>query len=654
MREPNLSIRNILMLTIGALSLLVAMFTLQETLQQWNRLERIQELRQAMVLGDQLFDATESLSVERDVTFLALDSSGPATAADLKGDVAESRREAGDKIAAVLPSLGKYPFPELVPALQQITEDGKKLQELRAAVDKNLALPFKQRDAAIADRWFHDMTDMLTATRAVWIDFMGHFGDIDANVTLQIRLKYFLGGITEYAGQERALIGRLLVHNREPRPAEQADLLRWQGKVDFSWEVNDLIAAQAGLYPAIEPAFKDARSHYSNLYDMMHEMFFLPGVKQRLPYPISVGFWLELATEATDSLYTLKNAALDATQVYINGMRERAVNGIGIRLLVLLASLGLCFYSFRIVTSRVLKPIQELVDALLITSEGKNVVSLPVPYDRQDEIGKLARVLRSFQKTMVDIKRYNRDLERSNRELNDFAYIASHDLKEPLRGIHNHSRFLLEDNREKLDKDSLKRIDRLLYLSQRIERLVSDLLYFSRLGRQELAEQPTDLNAVVHDVESTLKEFLEQAHAKIRIDGVLPTVICDGPRVAEVFRNLVVNGVKYNDNAAKTIDVGYIPAMRVAGRDRTDVFYVRDNGRGIARQFHDEIFRIFRRLEKPGPGSDGTGVGLTFVKKIIERHDGMIWLDSEPGKGTTFYFTLHEEDGGKSDRKEVA
>jgi PAS domain S-box-containing protein len=246
---------------------------------------------------------------------------------------------------------------------------------------------------------------------------------------------------------------------------------------------------------------------------------------------------------------------------------------------------------------------------------------------------------------------YTRALERSNKELDDFAYIASHDLKEPLRGIHNHSRFLLEDNAEKLEKESVDRLDRLVYLSQRMERLVNDLLYFSRLGRQELAIQPADINEVIHDVESTLDVFLSERKAKILVPNKLPSVVCDKTKVTELFRNLITNAIKYNDKPEKSVEIGWFAQHKSAdGEAMRNVFYVRDDGRGIAREFHTEIFRIFKRLQGGKEKEEGTGVGLTFVKKIVERHGGRIWLESEPGHGTTFYFTLeathHERDHG--------
>lgn len=241
-----------------------------------------------------------------------------------------------------------------------------------------------------------------------------------------------------------------------------------------------------------------------------------------------------------------------------------------------------------------------------------------------------------------NIKKYTQDLERSNKELDDFAYIASHDLKEPLRGVHNHALFLLEDNQGKLDSESVGRLNRLIYLSQRLERLINDLLYYSRIGRQELAIQSADINEVIHDVEQTLDIFKEDKNINITISEKLPAIICDKTRVTEVFRNLITNAIKYNDSEIKNIEIGFLRnAKDKNGNQVENVFYVKDNGRGIAKEFYDEIFRIFKRLQSPkNKEEDGTGVGLTFVKKIIERHGGKIWLESGKDLGTTFYFFI--------------
>lgn len=232
-------------------------------------------------------------------------------------------------------------------------------------------------------------------------------------------------------------------------------------------------------------------------------------------------------------------------------------------------------------------------------------------------------------------------LERSNKELDDFAYIASHDLKEPLRGLHNHARFLLEDNNDKLDDDSVRRLHRLVALSQRMERLVNDLLYFSRLGRQELAVHAVDLNAMVHDIEGTLEHFMAEQGARIVLPRPLPTVICDVTRVSELFRNLITNAVKYNDKTDKWVEIGVEEGKSSPSGDlQRQVFYVKDNGCGIAPEFHQDVFRIFKRLKSGDGHADGTGVGLTFVKKIVERHGGEIWIESTPGEGASFFFTL--------------
>ncbi|MEX2490676.1 MAG: PAS domain S-box protein, partial [Nitrospirales bacterium] len=178
------------------------------------------------------------------------------------------------------------------------------------------------------------------------------------------------------------------------------------------------------------------------------------------------------------------------------------------------------------------------------------------------------------------------ELNRSNQELDDFAYIAAHDLKEPLRGISNYSAILLEDYGSKLDEEARHKCETLLRLSRRMEELIDSLHYFSRAGRTELAKRPTDLQHVLDDVLDSIDFGLKDCGVDIRIPRSLPTVTCDSVRTVEIFRNLITNAMKYNDKDEKWIEIGYIEADEEAAAidsktSRSPVFYVRDNGIGI-------------------------------------------------------------------------
>jgi two-component system sensor kinase FixL len=175
-----------------------------------------------------------------------------------------------------------------------------------------------------------------------------------------------------------------------------------------------------------------------------------------------------------------------------------------------------------------------------------------------------------------------------------------------------------------------------------MEQLVNDRLYFAHLGRQELAIQPTDLDAVIRDIEMMSETTLKERNVTMVVPRPLPQISCDKTRITEMSRNLIINAAKYNDNDVKRIEVGYLPTLATTRGLETDVFYVRDNGIGIAEEFYEDIFRIFKRLNSEDDDKKGTGVGLTFVRKIVERHGGRIWLDSSPGEGTTFYFTIEQ------------
>ncbi len=239
----------------------------------------------------------------------------------------------------------------------------------------------------------------------------------------------------------------------------------------------------------------------------------------------------------------------------------------------------------------------------------------------------------------LELQQRNEELNQSNKELDDFAYIASHDLKEPLRGIHNFSSFLLEDYAAKLDDEGRSKLETLMRLTRRMETLIDSLLQFSRLGRVDLAIDRVDLNEIVAEILDSLAISLKEEGVEARVPRRLPVVRADRVRVGEIFYNLIVNAMKYNDKPEKWIEIGWRE-----NPDGPPVFYVRDNGIGIPEKHHDAVFRIFKRLHGRDKYGGGTGAGLTIVRKIVERHHGRIWLESSAGEGTTFYFTLQEGD----------
>lgn len=252
-------------------------------------------------------------------------------------------------------------------------------------------------------------------------------------------------------------------------------------------------------------------------------------------------------------------------------------------------------------------------------------------------------VLSIVLRRVAELAQRNAELERSNVELDAFAYIASHDLKEPLRGLHNYAHFLIEDYGDKLDSEGQAKLQTLIRLTQRMETLIDTLLHYSRIGRVDLVIQQADLNVVLREVLDRLAMSIEQQQVQLRIPRPLPTIQYDAVSLGEVFYNLILNAIKYNTKPEKWVEIGY---QEVAPHNSADAsgalytFYVRDNGIGIQEKHFETIFRIFERLHVRDQFGGGTGAGLTIAKKIVERHGGRIWLESTLTVGTTFFFTI--------------
>lgn len=184
--------------------------------------------------------------------------------------------------------------------------------------------------------------------------------------------------------------------------------------------------------------------------------------------------------------------------------------------------------------------------------------SLPWKQSEIDAASELRNAIISIVLRKEDeLSKLNVELSRSNSEQDSFAYIASHDLKEPLRGIHNYSSFLIEDYADKLDEEKVSKLKTLVRLTQRMEDLIDSLLYFSRVGQVDVSVEETDLNELVSPILEILKPRIEQAKVHIRIPRPLPTIRCDRVRVGEVFNNLITNAIKYSDKPKKWIDIGF-------------------------------------------------------------------------------------------------
>ena len=226
------------------------------------------------------------------------------------------------------------------------------------------------------------------------------------------------------------------------------------------------------------------------------------------------------------------------------------------------------------------------------------------------------------------------ELARSNADLQQFAYVASHDLQEPLRMVASYTQLLARRYRGRLDADADDFIAYAVDGANRMQALIQDLLAYSRVGTRGKEFGPTDLNAVVDQVVGDLQSAVAEADAVISRDD-LPTIFADQTQLGQVFQNLIFNAIKFVGDESPRVHVG------VEHRGSEWLFFVRDNGIGIDAKYADRIFVIFQRLHGIGK-FQGTGIGLAICKKIVERHGGRIWVESVPGHGSTFYFTIPE------------
>jgi light-regulated signal transduction histidine kinase (bacteriophytochrome) len=230
------------------------------------------------------------------------------------------------------------------------------------------------------------------------------------------------------------------------------------------------------------------------------------------------------------------------------------------------------------------------------------------------------------------------ELKRSNEELQQFAYVASHDLQEPLRMVSSYVQLLEKRYKDRLDPDAHDFINYAVSGARRMQNLINDLLSYSRVGTRGKPFQLVDCSEVLYAATSNLEVAIRENEAVIEHDD-LPQVMGDEGQLIQVFQNIIGNAVKFHGKEP--------PHIRVCAELQGDewVFSIKDNGIGIDPQFFERIFLVFQRLN--GNEYPGTGIGLSIARKIVQRHGGRMWPESQPGEGSTFYFTVPRREQGE-------
>jgi len=308
--------------------------------------------------------------------------------------------------------------------------------------------------------------------------------------------------------------------------------------------------------------------------------------------------------------------------------------------LVMAVSLLVAYLLSATLQGTISRPILALSETAKSVSD-RSDYSVRAPKLGGDELGLLTDAFNQMLSRIEDQDRARghliTELEHSNRELEQFAYVASHDLQEPLRMVSSYTELLERRYGDKLDDKAREFIGYAVDGAVRMQRLINDLLEFSRVSTRGKALQPVDVTRVLGTVRANLSVAIQDAGALVTNDD-LPTVMADETQLVQLLQNLIGNAIKFRGRERPHVHVG-------AQATATEwVFAVRDNGIGIAPEYFERIFVIFQRLHARDE-YPGTGIGLAVCRRILDRHGGRIWVESEPGRGSTFYFALPTRNG---------
>jgi signal transduction histidine kinase/CheY-like chemotaxis protein len=639
MQPFRFSIRTLLLVVIGILNVLIAAplgYMAYKSLINYNKSERVQEV--ASTIGH-LYAAKKHISLERASSYSIL-SVPSASYEALKENLTTSRQTGDNAFEKAFERLAQDPSPTYAQSLKKVKESRGSLEMLRRKLDAAMMQSAPRKNAELSNQLFEATTQVVADVNQLIEDCTRPTAPYNPVLTRQLRLMRMVWEISEYAGQEYAILGHLIAESKYPDSKEYESLTFLRHRIDYGMDLAHIAAANSDDKDIL-PYMEEAETHYLVTFSQVEELFQEPAHRRPgVTYPIRVEMWLEMASQAVDSLHGMAGAIVDFHNRRASGFKNDARESIIFTVLLFLSALALSFYTWWLITNRVIKPVNSMIDAL--HRETRRVLPDLPPTQAQDEIAKLAEVLDVFQENSRQLVRERDKAEAASVAKSEFLANMSHEIRTPMNVVVGISNILSRTS--PLTEKQLGFIKTLQVSAESLLTLINDLLDFSKIETHnfELEKISFNLTELIEEV-----VMLVSVHARerglyfnIELDEIRGhEFIGDPMRIRQILTNICSNAVKFTEKGGITLKARAAPHDRAGFEDVLIV--VSDTGIGIPPEKQASIFENFTQADSTITRKyGGTGLGLAITKNLVELMGGQITLKSGLGDGTSFMIYL--------------